>query len=273
MDLQKILSHVNARTPIEELPFTWDGQSYISEQFNRWAGSPGFSGWPGDLSTEEETKVMAELLKVGPGESLLDVCCGYGRHDLLLAKEHGIKVTGVDISPGLIATAKRMANEQGLEITYEVRHGRDLPWSACFDHAAITLNSFSLFSDEDAPLVLLGVHRSLRPSGRLFMDLDNRPVNCRYGTSDRSWFTSEGFLGLKEIHFHEARSVEVSRDLGFYDDDVWDFTSFKRLYSKTEIFDLLPAQGFKIDRICGGWDLKPFDERTSEKILVVASKT
>jgi SAM-dependent methyltransferase len=211
-----------------------------------------------------------ELLKAQPGDSLLDVACGYGRHDLLLAIKYGLRVTGIDISPGLITAAKRLASERRVEIGYEVGHGRDLTWINEFDLAMVVCNSFPLFSPEDAPVVLKGVHHALRSEGRLFLDLGNKPFTCRYGISDTNWYTWPGGLTLQEIYFHQDKSVEVCRDLSFKidSDQVEEFLFIERIYSQDEICDLLASCGFRVAQIYGGWDLSPLREDSPKMILV-----
>jgi SAM-dependent methyltransferase len=273
MTLREMYDYLTSRLPVEQIPLTWDSTGYNSEAFNQWASDPDFPGWEGDRPTEEEVRVIVELLKARLGDSILDVACGYGRHALLLADSYGLRVTGIDISPGLIAAAKRFAAEKQLELDYEVRHARDLPWQNEFNLAMIAYNSFSLFSPGDAPTVLRGIHKALRPNGRLFMDLDNKPFNCRYGISDTNWGTHPGGLALGEIYFHEENSVEVCRDIIFKTDakQPEEFITFKRIYSQEEILDILSSCGFRVDEIYGGWDLPPLTEK-SPKMLLVAEK-
>jgi len=270
MTLKEIYDHLASRLPVEHIPLTWDSTGYTSQAFNCYAGDPAFTGWTGDLPTVEEVRVIVKLLRAQAGDSLLDVACGYGRHALTLAGQYGIKVTGIDFSPGLIATAKRLAEERGLEITCEVRHAKNLPWHNAFDHAMIVYNSFSLFSPADAPVVLRGIHRALRPGGRLFLDLDNKPFNCRYGISDTNWDMWPGGLTLQEIYFHEDSSVEVCRDLILKTDAerVEEFVIFKRIYSQGEILELLSDCGFRVDGIYGGWDLSPLGDESPKMLLV-----
>jgi SAM-dependent methyltransferase len=56
---------------------------------------------------------LAQWLRVGPGTRVLDVGCGVGRWSRLLASR-GALVTGVDLSPTMIAQAKRRARNSGL---------------------------------------------------------------------------------------------------------------------------------------------------------------
>ena len=270
MTLIEIHRYLDSRLPVEQIPLTWDSTGYTSEAFNSWASDEiTFSEWTGDRPTEEEVRIIVELLKAEPGDSFLDVACGYGRHALLLAAQHDLKVTGVDISPGLITTARRLAHQQQLEITYEIGHAADISWDNEFDRAMIAYNSFSLFSPDDAPLALQRIHQALRPAGRIFLDLDNKPFNCRYGISDTSWCSWPGGLTLEEICFHRDSSVEVFRALifGLDAERVEEFVYFKRIYSQKEILGLLSSCGFQVDQVYGDWDLSPLRENSPKMLL------
>jgi glycine/sarcosine N-methyltransferase len=273
MTIREAYDYLIRRLPIEKLPITWDTTGYTSEVFNRWVSDATFKGWTGDRPTGEEARVITSLLQVQPGHSLLDVACGYGRHDLLLAGKYNLKVTGIDISPGLITTARRLAAEQKLEIVFEVKHARGLSWNYEFDRAMIAGNSLSLFSPEDASIVLRNIYRALQPGGRLFADLDNKSYNCRYGISDTNWHTQPGGLTLQEIYFHNDTSVEVCRDLTFRTDaeGVEEFVIYKRIYSPDEIVHLFSGCGFRVSHVYGDWDLSSL-ETNSPKMLLVGSK-
>lgn len=274
MKIQRLCEYLEKLTPISEISLTWDSMNYTSESFNDWASGSSFNGWEGERSTEDEVSIMAKLLKTKHGDSLLDVACGYGRHALLFASHYGLNVTGIDVSSGLIETARRLAEEQRLKIYYEIRHGRNLVWQDEFDHAMIAFNSFSLFSPEDASAVLTGINKALKKNGRLFMDLDNKPFNCRYGTSYRDWSISNGLM-LQEVYFHQDISVEVCRDLYCMTeaDRIVEFITFKRIYSEEEIRVLLTECGFCIEEIYGDWDLSPLTQNSPKMILVGVKET
>ena len=269
MTLQELCEYLKRLTPISEIPLIWDSMGYTSESFNEWASGISFKGWEGERPTEEEVSTIAKLLKIKHGDSLLDVACGYGRHALLFVSLYGLKVTGIDISQGLIESAIRFAEEKGLKIAYEVKHGKELKYQNEFNHAIIAFNSFSLFSTEDALVVLSNINKALKKNGRLFIDLDNKPSNCRFGTSYRDWNISNG-LALQEVYFHQDISVEVCRDLYFIPkaDDVVEFISFKRIYSEKEICELFANCGFRVDEIYGDWDLSTLTQDSPKMILV-----
>jgi ubiquinone/menaquinone biosynthesis C-methylase UbiE len=273
VELNDITDYLAKLTPIEKIPISWDAKAYTSDSFNKWASGPSFSGWANDKQTKKEAKTIAKLLKVKRGDTLLDVACGYGRHALILTEKHGLKVTGTDISSGSITAAKRLAREKGLDIKYEVRHAIDLPWSNQFDHAMIAFNTLSLFDPQEAPKILQGVNRSLKTGGRLFLDLDNKAYNCRYGTYATHWYRWPSGLTLQEIYFHEDVSTEINRDIIFTKDDRIedDFIIFKRIYTLLEIKKLLKNSGFQLEQVYGNWDLTPL-KKTSPKMILTATK-
>ena len=269
--MREVWRALQALTPIAQVPLDWDATGYTSDTFNEEAQSDSFDGWDGDLDTEDEAAVIAHLLDVKRGESLLDIACGYGRHDLILAGKHGLHVTGVDISPGLIATAKNMATAQGLDITYEVGHGKDLRGRNTFDHAMIGFNSFSVFSPQDAAAVLRAIHQALKPGGNLFLDLDNKPFNCRYGTCYRNWYSTPKGVILQDVHFHHDQSVEIMRDVTILPEfeGLRQFICLKRIYEESEIRKLLSSCGFRVEHVYGNWDLTPLTDSSPKIILLI----
>ncbi len=268
MNINDITDYLSKLTAIEKIPVTWDAGAYTSDSFNSWATGPGFKGWSNEKATEKEAATMAKLLKVKHGNTLLDVACGYGRHALIFAEKYGLKVTGIDASGGLITVANRYAREKKLDISFEVGQATDLPWNNKFDHAIIAFNTLSLFGPNDI-LVLKGINRSLKTGGRLFLDLDNKPHNCRYGTHDSHWYMWPSGLTLQELYFHEDTSTEVMRDIIFTKDGGIDdtFLIFKRIYSERDINKLLKDNGFRVGKIYGDWDLSPL-KKTSPKMIL-----
>jgi len=273
MNFNEIMSYLDKRVSIEKIPIDWEPKAYISDEFNRWASGVEFSGWANDKETEKEAAVIYKMLQVKGGNSLLDVCCGYGRHALVFTEKYGLKVTGIDISLGLIATAKRRAEENGLDIQYEVRRATALPWKEEFDSAIIAFNTLSLFSETDASIVLKGINRSIKQGSRLFIDLDNKPYNCRYGTSAHHWYRWPTGLTLQDIFFYEDISVEVCRDTKFSKDSdkIIESIIFKRIYTPEEISNLLEECSYRVGQIYGDWDLSSISE-SSPKMLLAAEK-
>lgn len=94
----------------------------------------------------------------------LDVACGTGAVSLRAARA-GAQVTGLDLAPALVARAKELAAEAGLEVELEVGDCEELPYgNADFD---VVSSSFGVMFAPDQPRAAGELARVCRPGGRL----------------------------------------------------------------------------------------------------------
>jgi SAM-dependent methyltransferase len=99
-----------------------------------------------------------------PGEKWLDVGTGTGGVAVRAARA-GANVTGSDLAPALIETAKRLSEEQGLQIRYEVGDAEQLPYGdESFD---VVSSSFGAIFAPDHAAVARELARVCRPGGRI----------------------------------------------------------------------------------------------------------
>jgi len=75
-----------------------------------------------ELSVEARAEFVEQIRPhllelVRPGDEVLDLCCGTGPIAFLLEK-HGARVTGIDLAPGLIATARQEAERLASNIEF-----------------------------------------------------------------------------------------------------------------------------------------------------------
>jgi SAM-dependent methyltransferase len=117
--------------------------------------------------TAQEIEFLVGALDLRPGQRVLDVGCGPGRHAYALA-ERGIEVVGVDISQRFVDIAREGAPPGASFVRGDAR---DLRFDAEFD-AAVSLcqGAFGLAGGPAAPLdadgeVLAVITRALRPGG------------------------------------------------------------------------------------------------------------
>ncbi len=123
--------------------------------------------------TAQEVRFVIEQLGLRPGDRVLDVGCGPGRHALALAAS-GIKVVGLDISQRFVDLGNQSAVSSALDATVQFIKGdaRNLGFHAEFD-AVISLcqGGFGLAGrPEDGAAdgtVLNGMSAALKPGGRL----------------------------------------------------------------------------------------------------------
>jgi len=120
-------------------------------------------------------RVVAALALV-PGERVLEIGCGMGRHTFLLARR-GLRVEGLDLSPVLLERLRARAPAD-LEIPLHAADLQALPpgLEARFD---AVVGFFMLHHVVDLDACLRGAARLLRPGGRLGL-LEPNPWNPLY---------------------------------------------------------------------------------------------
>jgi ubiquinone/menaquinone biosynthesis C-methylase UbiE len=121
----------------------------------------------------------SEILKgwhLPPGCSMLDVACGAGQISIL-ASRAGINVTGVDIAPNSIDSARARAESEGLDAKFDEGDAESLPYAdETFD--VVTTLVGAMFAPQPEKVAREFV-RVCKPGGRMLM------VN----------WTPEGFVG------------------------------------------------------------------------------
>ncbi len=99
-----------------------------------------------------------------PGERVLDIATGTGWTSRRVAK-HGAKVTGIDIAEGMLAAAREIAGEQGLDIEYRLADAEALPFADSEFDAVISTCGVMFAGNREAAAAELA--RVCRKGGRL----------------------------------------------------------------------------------------------------------
>ncbi len=115
---------------------------------------------------------LETVLRLPQGSWVLDVGCGWGRVALELA-ERGYRVVGLDCSK-VLRLGRILAEQRKVEL--DLVRGDMRRWSCAprFEAALLWGMSFGYFSDRQNLEVLRRVGRSLRPGGRVVLDLHHR---------------------------------------------------------------------------------------------------
>ena len=123
-------------------------------------------------ANEQTARELGEsLLALQPGESVLEIGYGTGNTVLNLAEKVGQqgKVSGIDVSDGMLNVAQAKIDEAGLTANVDLKVGDaiSLDWPDDTFDAVFLSFTLELFSESDAPAVLRECKRVLKPSGRL----------------------------------------------------------------------------------------------------------
>ena len=139
----------------------------IAEQYQRSKQAP----WRVHIEAHTLLGLVGNL----QGLDVLDVACGEGFYTRRLHQQGAARVTGIDLSAGMIALAQEQEQRHALGITYTVVDACDLPYINRFDlvAAAYLLN----YAPDRTVLQAMcnGIARSLKPGGR-FITVNSSPA-------------------------------------------------------------------------------------------------
>ncbi len=120
---------------------------------------------------KDEMDPRAVLVRKIPDDdlSILDVCCGTGRDSLALAKSNNT-ITGIDLSPHMLARARKKARMKGLTNTsFHQMNATEVGFQDQeFD---VIVSSFALHEMDYEPMItaLKEMHRVLKKGGRIYL--------------------------------------------------------------------------------------------------------
>ena len=216
--------------------------------------------------TEQEVDFLVDVLGLRPGQRILDVGCGPGRHAHALGRR-GLEVVGVDISETFVDLARRDA-PPGVSVLRA--DARALEFDAEFD-AVISLcqGAFGLSDDgsRTVPLdpdaaVVDGMARALRPGGLLALSAFSAYFQIRYLGPEDS-FDAERGVHHERVVVRDVAGREAEKD------------AWTTCFTPRELRLLMAASGLRVRHLWsvtpGGYDRRPPDLEHPE-FLVVAVK-
>ncbi len=215
-------------------------------------------------SAAKEAAFAAAQTQLSSGDTLLDLCCGNGRHLAHLVPRAGRSV-GVDYSPPLLRLAH--CNAPGaLLLRADMRA---LPFVEYFNVVVNFFTSFGYFTeDRDNRAVLSAMCQVLRPQGRYFLDYLN-PVHVE--TELHPHTTRHlGKYRIEENRWIDraARRVNKVTQVWLHGDCVAQTTESVRMYSLDEMEAMLVGAGLEIDRIFGDYDGASFFNDRPRMIII-----
>jgi SAM-dependent methyltransferase len=204
------------------------------------------------LAGEQIEKV---LTLVGyQGGSVLDLCCGPGRHSLALAK-HGIRVTAVDRSEFLLSRAKAEAAKLNLEIEFVLDDMRQFVSSHSFSLVLNMFTSFGYFDDkEDDLTVLRNAYQSLKGGGAMLIDVLGKELLARKYQPTSSTQGADGALLIERHEICEDWTRCRNEWILVKGETAKSFNFQTRLYSGQEMKDIMERAGFEEVAVFGDLD-------------------
>ncbi len=218
-------------------------------------------------NTVAEVDFLVEELGLSLGTSVLDVGCGTGRHSIELARR-GYSMTGLDLSPEMLARAKANAEAAGVLVRWVQADATAFDLLERFD-AAICLceGAFGLLGSGEDPVehplaIARNVSRCLKPGAKAVFTMLN---GSRFFRMHQNADVASGSFDPVAL----AQSSEVEVEGG------GTVTVRERAFVPTEIGLIFRLAGLRVLDVWGGtagnWGRRPIDLDEIE-FMVVAEK-
>jgi SAM-dependent methyltransferase len=216
-----------------------------------------------------EVQSVVKRLALPPGSSILDLCCGHGRHTIPLAKR-GYQVTGQDLSEVLLRQAQAEAETQGVRIRWIPSDMRNIAFENEFDAVINLYSSFGYLENEDEDRkVLQQVQQALKPGGLFLLETIHREALLRYYTPHEIRRLADGLIVLEERNFDLLNSRSNAQlTLLHADGRRTAYRHSVRVYTLTELVQMLADAELYVQGYYGGLDGRELSLTSLRQILL-----
>jgi len=217
---------------------------------------------------ESEVRFVTQVLGLRTDDSILDLCCGAGRHLFEMYRLGYSRVFGLDLSPDLLKVASQNLEKKGCLVRGDMRN---LPLREKSFRAVLSLfTSFGYFREEDENLrVLKEMRRVLVPGGRVLLDL------VSYGVADRLVPESERTIeGIKvtEKRRYNPDNRRIEKEITVSGPEKTEhFVESVRVYTFAEINQLFAGAEIALEAIYGDFQGTPFHP-SGERMIVIGTR-
>lgn len=203
--------------------------------------------------------------------AVLDLCCGPGRHSIEFAKL-GFHVTGVDLTDHLLRRARERASAEQVQVEWIQGDMRQFARHQSFDLAVNLFTSFGYFKEEaDELRVLKNLHDSLRPGGRLVMEMLGKEILARLYQPAHWNELPDGAVMVSHPSVSDDWTRVENRWLLIRDGMTREATFSHFVYSGRELRDRLLTAGFAEVTLYGGLDGTPYGV-SAARLVAVATR-
>ena len=239
------------------------------EWFSEWFDSPYYHLLyknRDDKEAELFIDNLIDLLHIKPGQKILDLPCGKGRHSVYFNKK-GFDVTGLDLSPHNIQYASQFANSSLRFFVHDMRVAYSTDE---FDYVVNLFTSFGYFDkQEENTASMKTLAQALKPGGILAIDF----MNVTEVIKD---LKPEELLQRDNITFCIHRRLEngfVIKDILFEDKgQKYHFEEKVKAFNKADFMAIFDCAGLQVKHLFGNYSLEPYNEDASDRMIFILAK-
>ena len=222
---------------------------------------------------KKEVNFIEKALKLKKGDTILDLCGGRGRHGIELAKR-GYQVVILDLNSKFLQEAKKKAKENNINVEVVKSDMRKIPFRNRFDAVINMFNSFGYLENKKEDVkAIRQIHKSLKPKGKLLIDLVNYK-NIITSFFPRDWREVGDYFILENRAFNRRKKLLLTEIIFFNKKTKKKLKAETKLrvYSFSQLKELLEFNGFRIQKVYGDFDFQQFSKSSKRMIILAQTK-
>ena len=241
------------------------------EWFSEWFDSPYYHKLYKNRDDKEAHAFIARLLnhlKPKSFSKVLDLACGRGRHSRFLHK-NDLNVLGLDISPQSISYASQF-EDSGLRFgIHDMRN--ELP-EAAFQFIFSFFTSFGYFeTDTEHQEAINHIASALDKGAKFIIDFLNPYLV-------RKHLVLEEEKNIDGTTFKINRAYKngfILKSINFKDELGTNHNHIERVkgFNRADFNKMFESAGLQICEVFGDYNLGPYNEVESERMILIAEKT
>ena len=240
-----------------------------AEWFKDWFNSPYYHLLYNNRNENEATFFIDNLcayLKLAPHSKVWDLACGKGRHAIALNKK-GLNVIGTDLSRNSIKEASKFNNPT---LDFFIHDMRDPFRINYFDAVFNLFTSMGYFENyNDNYTVFKNVTKALKPNGIFVIDfLNSEKVSA---SIKDEYIEQRGEITFKIKKKIINNAIHKRIEFNCHDKDYY-FEELVSLFTKEDFEKFANSAGLKIENIFGNYKLESFDQKASDRLIVLFKK-
>jgi cyclopropane-fatty-acyl-phospholipid synthase len=195
-----------------------------------------FHDWSDDLEKAQIQKLdmICRKLRLKPGETVLDIGCGWGAFACHAAQNYGVKVHGVTLSEQQLALAKQKVERLGLtdKVTLDLADYTLIEGEARFDKIT-SIGMFEHVGADNFATYFKTVRRLLKPGGLLLHHAITRPGGSRAARTGKK---RADFAALTRYIFPGGELDYIGRtitNLELHGFEIHDVEGWREHYQRT----------------------------------------
>lgn len=209
---------------------------------------------------------LMNFLKLKKSAHVLDLACGKGRHSVTL-NNLGYSVKGVDLSSNSITHAKESENET---LQFAVHDMREILHGEKFKAVFNLFTSFGYFDTIcDNECVVQAIYEMLEDDGFLIIDFMNAAKVVENLVTKESKTVDTITFDLER----EYDGDHIFKHIRFEDQgNKYHYTERVQALKEEDFITLLTENKFEIISTFGDFSLQAFNEKTSDRLIIIAKK-